>query len=78
MLKSRRTICYEIFRKISRNSSKSKGNTVTVRVHPKIADMLLKEEENTTMRLESDIGKRLVIAAAKDIHIEKYEIIWQQ
>jgi ribonuclease G len=77
VLKSRRTICYEIFRKISRHSSKSKGHTVTIRVHPKIADMLLKEEENTTMRLESDIGKRLVIAPAKDLHIEKYEIIWQ-
>jgi ribonuclease G len=39
--------------------------------------MLLKEEEDTTMRLESDIGKRLVIAPAKELHIEKYEIIWQ-
>lgn len=78
VLKSRRTICYEIFRKISRNSARATGSTVTLRVHPRIADMLLKEEEPTTRRLEQDTQKRLVIAPAKDLHIEKYEIIWQR
>ena len=78
VLKSRRTVCYEIFRKISRNSARATGSTVTLRVHPRIADMLLKEEEPTTKRLEQDTQKRLVIAQAKDLHIEKYEIIWQR
>lgn len=78
VLKSRRTICYEIFRKISRNSGRSNGSTVTVRVHPRIADMIIKEEETTTGRLERDTGKRLIIAPAKELHIEKYEIIWQR
>jgi ribonuclease G len=78
VLKSRRTICYEIFRKISRNSARSGGNAVTVRVHPRIADMLLKEEEPTKNQLENDTAKRLIIAPAKDLHIEKYEIIWQR
>ena len=78
VLKSRRTVCYEIFRKISRNSARTTGSVVTLRVHPRIADMLLKEEEPTTKRLEQDTGKRLVIAPAKDLHIEKYEIIWQR
>ncbi len=78
VLKSRRTVCYEIFRKISRNSARATGSTVTLRVHPRIADMLLKEEEPTTRRLEQDTQKRLVIAQAKDLNIEKYEIIWQR
>lgn len=77
MLKSRRSICYDIFRKISRNASRAGGNTVTVRVHPRIADMLLKEEQKTTELTEKDTGKRIVIAAAQELHIEKYEIIWQ-
>ena len=77
VLKSRRTICYEIFRKISRNSDRADGSTVTVRVNPRIADMLLKEEELTVNQLEKDIRKRLIIAPAKDLHVEKYEIIWQ-
>ncbi|MBB5346442.1 Rne/Rng family ribonuclease [Desulfoprunum benzoelyticum] len=78
MLKSRRTICYDIFRKLSRNAAKASGNTVTIRVHPRIADMLLKEEELTILQLEQEISKRLVITPAKDLHIEKYEIIWQR
>lgn len=77
VLKSRRTICYEIFRKISRNSGRADGSAVTVRVNPRIADMLLKDEELTVDQLEKDIRKRLIIAPAKDLHIEKYEIIWQ-
>jgi len=77
ILKSRRTICYEIFRKVSRNSDRADGSAVTVRVNPRIADMLLKEEETTVNQLEKDIRKRLIVAPAKDLHIEKYEIIWQ-
>ncbi len=78
VLKSRRTICYEIFRKIGRNSDRADGTAVTVRVNPRIADMLLKEEELTVHQLEQDINKRLIVAPAKDLHIEKYEIIWQR
>ncbi|WP_136795788.1 MULTISPECIES: Rne/Rng family ribonuclease [Desulfosediminicola] len=78
MLKSRRTICYDIFRKINRNARFAGGSTVTVRVHPRIADMLSHEEELTRLQLEHDTGKRLIVAPAKDLHIEKYEIIWQR
>jgi ribonuclease G len=78
MIKSRRTICYEIFRKISRNVRKAEGSTVTLRVHNRIADMLNIEEELTVAQLEKDTGKRIIIAPSKDLHIEKYEIIWQR
>jgi len=78
MLKSRRTICYEIFRNIHRNAQTAGGNTVTLRVHPRIADMLSKEEELTVAQLEHDTDKRIIIAPARDMHIEKYEIIWQR
>jgi ribonuclease G len=40
--------------------------------------MLLKEEELTMIQLEKEISKRLVVAPVKDLHIEKYEIIWQK
>ena len=78
MLKSRRTICYEIFRKILRHAPTSSGGTVTLRVHPRISDMLSQEEEATLSQLEHDISKRIIVATAKDLHIEKYEIIWQR
>ena len=77
MIKSRRTICYEIFRKIIRNVHRTGGSTITLRVHNRIADMLNIEEELTLMQLEKDTGKRIIIAPTKELHIEKYEIIWQ-
>ena len=77
MIKSRRTICYSIFRKMSRNAHKNKGSNITLRVHPRIADILENEEELTRERLEKEIGRRIIVAPSKDLHIEKYEIIWQ-
>jgi ribonuclease G len=78
VLKSRRTICYEIYRKISRNARRYQGHNVTLKVHPSVADMLLKEEETVTNELEKDIGKRLTIIPTKNQHIEKYNISWNQ
>jgi ribonuclease G len=76
-LKSRRTVCYEIFRKISRDYSKHVGAIITLTVHPQIADMLMKEEEYVTLELERTIKKRLTIIPSNTLHIEKYEISWQ-
>ncbi|MFW2368379.1 MAG: Rne/Rng family ribonuclease [Desulforhopalus sp.] len=77
MLKSRRTICYDIFRKISRNAKKNRGMSVLLRVHPKIADLLREGEATTKSRVEQDIGKSIIITPANELHLEKYEIIWQ-
>lgn len=78
VLKSRRTVCYDIFRKISRNAGRTGGFTITLRVNPRIADMLQKEEKCTVSQLEKDTGKKLIIIPVKDLHTEKYEIVWQQ
>ncbi len=78
ILKSRRTICYDIFRKISRNAKKSGGFSITLRVHPRIADMLHKEERKTLLQLETDTGKKMMVVPVKELHIEKYDIIWHQ
>lgn len=78
MIKSRRTICYDIFRKINRNSKKHKGGNLTLQVHPRIADMLNNEEEMTKATVEKETGKRIIVAPSRDLHIEKYEVIWQR
>jgi len=76
-LKSRRSICYEIFRKIARDALKHKGNMISIKVHPRVAEMLLKEEEHVTLELELNSKKRLLVIPDKNLHIEKYEISWQ-
>ena len=76
VLKSRRTICYDIFRKISKKATTNKGGEITLKVHPRIADMLQKEEESTRLQLQKDTDKKINIIAEKNYHIEKYDIFW--
>ena len=78
MLKSRRTLCYEIFRKITRDAGKIKGNSVTIKVHPRVADMLLREEAEHVELLEELTAKRFTVIPVRDIHIKRYEIIWNE
>ena len=77
MLKSSSTICYEIFRKITRNAAGMNGSKVTVRVHPKVADMMLKEEAVTINNLEDECGKSITIIPSRDLHMERYDIVWE-
>ena len=78
VIKSQRTICYEIFRKISRDAGRIKGDNVTIKVHPRIADMLLREEAQHLDLLEDMTAKRFTIIPVRDIHIKRYEIIWNE
>ena len=76
MLKSSRTICYEIFRKVERSDRKALADNVVLRVHPRVADMMLKEEAATIDYLQGKTGKQIIIEPVRDVHLEKYEIIW--
>lgn len=76
VLKSTRTICYEIFRKISAKARTFQGINVTLNVHPRVASMMLKEEAQTIHSLEDEFGKSLTIIPVKELYLEKYEIFW--
>ncbi|MFA7383863.1 MAG: Rne/Rng family ribonuclease [Desulfurivibrionaceae bacterium] len=76
MLKSNRTICYEIFRKVERDARNAVANNVILKVHPKVADMMLKEEAATIDYLQGATGKQIIVTPVRDVHLEKYEICW--
>jgi len=76
IIKSRRTVCYEILRKILIKSGKIESSDVTVGVNPQVAAIMLREESSTVHDLEDEIGKRITVVPNNDLHIEKYEIIW--
>jgi len=77
-LKSRRSVCYEIFRKLSHEGPQMAGDTVTIKVHPSVADLMLKDETLNTEKLEKETRKRFIIVADNDMYLEKYEIIWEK
>jgi ribonuclease G len=78
IIKSRRTICYEIFRKIYRENRKAGGESVSVRVHPRIADMLSQDEADHIQHLEKLTGKKITVVSVCELHLQCYEVIWKE
>ena len=76
-VKSRRTLCYEIFRNISLHAANIPGGKVRILVSPPVAALMLKEEADTIHRIEGDIQKQINIVPEKNMALEKYEIIWE-
>lgn len=73
-LKSKTTICYDIFRSIERESAQLTGRNIYLRVHPEISDMLLDEENQHIEYLERKIKKNIVIRPQEGFHYEQYTI----
>lgn len=75
-IKSKQTVCYEIFRDIEREPPPvSEGDTnISVIVNPEIGDVLKEEEQQSIMDLEKRISRRIIIISKKDFHMEQYEI----
>jgi ribonuclease G len=78
ILKSRGTICYEILRRIQVNAAKMQGQNVTVRVNPQVAALMSREESATVHDIEEQTAKRITVVPDKELHIEKYEIVWEK
>lgn len=77
IVRSRRTLCYEIFRNISLNATKNPGTKVRIVVSTSVAALMLKEEADTLHLVEEDIQKQINIFPDKNMAIEKYEIVWE-
>lgn len=77
-VKSRRTTCYDIFRKITREAPRRTANKVQIKVHPDVADMLLEDEALHIEALEKATGKQFVILPDRDSHVSRYEVSWSE
>jgi ribonuclease G len=75
VLKSKKTICCEIFRDIERECvvCEEEGKVV-VMVHPDIENVLREEEQDSIMDLEKRIKKHLIIIGKPEYHLEQYEV----
>jgi ribonuclease G len=76
-LRSRRTICYEIFRRIQRDISHYEPDTlktIEVYAHPSISATLMKEEADNLEYLEKMTKKSISIHSLKEFYFEQYEI----
>lgn len=73
-IKSRRTICYDIFREIDRNGPNRPGEKLVIMVNPDVAAMLYDEEWEVLEYLEQLVEKRIVVRSVASLHVEDYDI----
>jgi ribonuclease G len=73
-VKSRQTICYEIFRQIRRECHGLQGQKIVLNLHPDIASLLYSQEHEGLESLEWECGKKILIKTRYDFHIEQFEI----
>jgi ribonuclease G len=73
-LQSRRTICYNIYRDMRRESGEMMGKRITLKVHPETAELLLGEERPMVESLEQWLNKEIVIHPEPQFHLEQWEI----
>lgn len=74
-IKSRQTVCYEVFRELQRESTRClAGATLYVNVHPSVADMLYGEEFSVFEAVEARLQRRIVVRALQHLQPEKYEV----
>jgi len=74
-IKSRASVCYEIFREVEREAAYGSAETFCVLVHPEVARILLENENHALKRLEEKLGRTVLVEADNSFHQEVFEII---
>ena len=74
VIKSKTTLCFEIFREIRREAMNVPSNVIIVSLHPEVADFLYDEERYAIEELEKKLEKKIIIKVKSSFHQEEYEI----
>lgn len=73
-VKSPRTLCYEIFRKITKIAQHG-GEKIVVTAHPTVAELLSDEERFGLEEIENKYGVKVIVKEDSKLHQENYEVI---
>jgi ribonuclease G len=73
-VKSKISVCHEIFRELHREMIDIRGTKVMLTVHPQVADLLYDEERRGLEELEKKFKKRITVRAKPGFHQEQFEI----
>ena len=73
-IKSRVTVCHEIFREIQREAIDKPHATITITAHPSVVGMLCEEEREGIEELEKTLVRKIVVRGGADFHIEQFDV----
>ncbi len=71
--KSRRTVCFEIFREIEKEGASNNKN-IMVFAHPNVVTRMIREEQEHVKLLEKRFDKNIIVKIDPDFHMEQYEV----
>ncbi len=74
-VKSKTTVCHEIFRELRREMLDIRGTKLLLTVNPQVADLLYDEERRGLDELEKKFKKRVTVRAKPGFHQEQFEVI---
>lgn len=74
VLKSKRTIVYDICRALMRQAGRFSEPAVVVLAHPEVVDMMYGEEADALSAIEAKCGKRIVVKPRGSFHQEHFDI----
>lgn len=74
IIKSKKTICYEIFRSLERQAPLLSGKQVSLFVHPVLAEEMFGEHRRFLETLEHRFAMKVNVSANDKLHVEQYQI----
>ncbi|UCD47223.1 MAG: Rne/Rng family ribonuclease [Deltaproteobacteria bacterium] len=74
IIKSKKTLCYEIFRALERQAPILAGKQVSLYVHPALAEEMFGEHRRFIELIENRFGMKVNISATEKFHVEQYQI----
>lgn len=73
-IRSKKTMCRDIFREIDRRSRRGATGAIVVSAMPEVAAMLTDDEYERLLELEAKLGRSIVVEARSDLHQEVYQV----
>ena len=73
LLKSRTTVIHDAYRALVREAGAMESGDVRLSVHPRVAGLLLGDEQSILAELEDRTERQISVEARPDFHLERYE-----
>jgi len=72
-IKSKVSVCFEVFRELRKEARRLKGQNLVVFVHPDVAELLYDTERAGIEEIERDFEIKVTVKADPNFHQEQYE-----
>jgi len=73
-VKSVTTVCYEILGEVKKMATELEGDTITLRVHPDVAQAMKSKQGALLSEIEALTHKDIIIKGDPSVHQERFEI----